>query len=848
MKLTRQQQLAVDLEGFNILVAAGAGSGKTRVLVERVVRQLEAGLASIDNYLILTFTNAAAAELKERIQLALEQSSNPDVRRQIGRLSVASIKTFHAFCADICRNYAHASDLDSGFRILVDHEANILLRRAVESAMEQSFARRDENFLRLISAFSKENSNERVMEMALKLYRYSYSFVDPHATLEAAADAYTNGDAEKWKRDGFDELRRQFRAIDFTELEAAVAELPEKPMARYRDYIDRYRDYVNTLESLPLDADESASDAPRAPSVRKDEIGAELAEELKNLREEIVEQVKAAITFRAQLRNADEDIELSAPLMRALVDLTHQIAAEYRRAKRRMNFADYNDLEQYAIRILADDGIAGEVRASYRYLYVDEYQDSSAIQEHILDRIARADNRFMVGDIKQSIYKFRNAEPSIFARKLSRFLRIDAMEEAAALAEPNATIVLGDNFRTRREILETINQVFERHMHGEVEFDETAKLNAGAAYESEESSYVEYLRVSKDKEEVAVADRIASLIGTPIYDARAGIFRPCRYRDIVVLHRSPRSVMKDFELEFDRRDIPFYAEPIDGFFQSLEIRLIHALLSIVDNPLRDTEWIAVMRAFFGIDLPTIAHIASLEGSSFFARCKQFLRETENARVERMMQTVEQLQGRVHFMPLDDLIWDLYRVGDFYARMGKLPRGKQRQANLKQLVDIATSVRSSEVVSLSSFLQIVADVKDSGSDYGTAKTLSEADDVVRFMSVHKSKGLEFPIVILAGAARGFQLRDAQGDLILNKNYAIAIAPVETTLRAKHPFFLSTLVGQKNVYEVEQEELRLLYVAMTRAMERLILIGGENDRNGYARWLKELSAPAASTSDE
>lgn len=911
-KWTFEQEAAIKIRNANLLISAAAGSGKTAVLVERITQLIINREAEIHRMLIVTYTNAAASEMRGRIESALSKAIEERdedavyLNDQIKLLNRASIKTFHAFCLDVIRNHFQSIDCDPSFKMLSEPERDIMMRQAVELVLEKHFEGADPEFLSFVEAYSGNRNDEKLVNLIFQVFGFIQSQPKPMRWLESHKAVY--GDENHEKRLAWMEILKQSfiekleGALDLLEYAIELCASPGAPEV----YIKTLESDIRGIQSIIDAATDLASFAKAIETFKFDKIVTIKKDEKALYDEKIIEEVKEAIRNKAvkaqvfdpikkffSYKSIDrfnrELIELS-PMIDILYQLTEDFSNQFKALKKKKNVLDFNDLEHYAIDILEDDAIAHSFAEKFDYIFVDEYQDSSGIQEHIVQKISKTNNIFMVGDVKQSIYKFRLADPELFIGKYKSYTKLDqlietsvikAIEEGTltdyadviaevqsrvdALGEKsNLRIDLRKNFRTRGEILNSVNLLFEDIMSeklGELNYDRDAKLYQGMTFSEAMQPFFEINLISKksvsvdedvdesedgdeaadevlkteELEATAIASAIKNRIGTMIYDPKSQAYRPCRFKDIVVLIRSSRSWTPAFEQVFMEQGIPLFADSNSGYFDALEIKWVVALMQIIDNPLQDLAVLTILRSpLVQLSIEELAELKahSNEKEYYYFKCIHFIEQEDSEsslkrKLSHFMQLVEKLRDKSRYLPLDEWIWTAISETGFYQYVSAMPGGVSRQANLKLLVERATQLKGSRVVTLSHFIEFLGKMNATQGDYGVAKVISEEDDVVRLMSIHKSKGLEFPIVMIAGLGRKFNMMDAQGDLMLHKHLGIGLTVVDVNLRTKSKTLPQFVIRDRIKIETLSEEMRVLYVGLTRPVDQLILFATLSD---------------------
>ena len=839
---TEEQTAAIEARGENLLLAAAAGSGKTTVMVERILSLIAEGV-SVDEMLIVTFTRASAADMRAKLTerlSALADGGDAHCREQLARLESASISTIHAFCTALLRTHFEAAGVDPAFRILDDAENAVCEDAAVDEALEAAYARMDENLARL--DFGR--GPKKVRELAVELYHGVADRPDPEAWM-AQAEQMARGDGAAWLAELTRAARQQLRqAVAYSESGVRLALQPDGTPA----YADALNADIEALEALiPLEYDdlrEALSSfkqvTPRTPRKQKgvewpDAVLA-LREQVKAVRDSAKKCVEsAAKLLRYERAQAVSDMRADADCMAALFDLVRDIARRHGARKAEKSALTFSDLEHMALALLRQDEVASAVRARYRYVFVDEYQDTSDVQEELVSRIARPDNRFMVGDVKQSIYRFRQAEPALFLRCYRRY----------GAGDGGRLIALTRNFRSRPAILELTNRVFERAMNGgdaEIEYDALSRLNPGAQFEGEDPP-VELILLAKrgldgsadGADEPEEADELAELTHVEREAAvvagrirRLMAERPeLHYRDVAVLTRAGRTVIPAMLTALLDAGIPAYAEGSAGYFDAMEVQVFLAYLTLVENHRRDEAMIAVLRSpMQRISSPELALIRAEAREGAFCDAVAAYAEHDNDLGRRLAAFLRDLENdRVlsRSMPLPRLFSEIWRRTGFADALLALPGGKQRKANLDRLSARAAQYEANQSGGLTGFLRYAERMRARGDDE-VAHTVGEADDVVRLMTVHKSKGLEFPVVFGVGLGKRFRVERSGDGLLAHRELGLGMAHVDPALSTRRETIAHLAIARRRQAEDRAEELRILYVLLTRAKEQLILIGG------------------------
>ncbi len=912
---TSDQQSAIESRNANLLVSAAAGSGKTAVLVERIIQLIVEDEIDIDRLLIVTFTNAAAGEMRERIMNALTKrvadgaENEGFLRRQIGLVHRANIMTVHAFCIDVVRNYFYEVDLDPAFRIGDTSELSLMLEAALDEVMEEAYESGSDAFLNLVESYGSNRSDDALMELLMKLYFFIQSQPEPLKWLGEQSDHYHEAqeiDTSLWLKGLMDMVIQDLEmAKDVIGEGVRLCEMPDGP----KPYIETFGadlELVRVLEVASREGFDSLYQAlkevkfARLKSIKKAEkesLNPELIEEAKAIRDilkkKVVDPIKTMILRKDKARHSEEMLTLE-PMMVSLYQIIKKFHEKYMEAKKEKNLLDFNDLEHFTISVLKNDEIAAAYKEKFKFIFLDEYQDSNIVQETIIGRIKRDNNLFLVGDVKQSIYRFRLADPTLFLNKYRTYKKSeDALSRRIDLAK---------NFRSRPEVLHGINYVFERLMSesfGEMAYDDDAKLYPGLTFEETEGNPLELMIIDAGADETledqgliemkkveleahAVAKRIRGLINTEIFDPKLGKKRPARLKDIVVLLRATRSWSQIFGDVFAEYGLPLYSDVGGGYFDALEIEVFLALLKLIDNSHQDLPLLTVLRSpIGGFTVDELIEIRLIDQSISFYDAFKLLADalivesdeealkndalenedfldktwkeefTENSymdetnidlahKAKRFLDNLSAWVKDERIWPLDEFLWKLMTESGFYHYVGAMPGGTSRQANLRLLIDKAGQFEKLGSGGLFEFISFFEKLKASNGDMGTASTIGESEDVVRLMSIHKSKGLEFPIVILAGAGKNFNLRDTYDKVLMHKNYGVGLRYTDPDKRYYSESLPQMIMKRQLKLESLAEEMRILYVALTRAVDKLIITGatGRFDSD-IKRWLRGSS---------
>lgn len=887
---TEDQWKAIWAKDQDILVAAAAGSGKTAVLVNRIIQKVisEEDPIDVDELLVVTFTNASAAEMRHRVSEALEKAINDNphsqhLRKQLSLINRASISTLHSFCLEVIRKYYYLTDIDPGFRIADSTEIQLLRDEVMEELFEEQYGQSDnEEFFNLVDAFTSDRNDDALQNIVRSLHDFSQSNPNPDRWLDGAASMYELADD-----DGIDDLSfidslkfdiglQLDTARDLLERSLALTKTPGGPAPRAENYIADLALVAKLSEVKDQSWNALYEEIQNVKfGTAKRLTGAdfikEVADEATKYRDKAKKIIKSLQEelFSRKPESYLRDIRELKGYVDTLVMLVKRFDERFLAAKAEKNLVDFADLEHYCLQILTGETMDGERKPSaaaieyrnqFKEVLVDEYQDTNLVQESIL-KLVTADgeydgNLFMVGDVKQSIYRFRLAEPNLFLGKYTRFTH-DGVDSGLK-------IDLNRNFRSRKEVLDGTNFLFQQLMGitvGEIDYDEDAQLKKGAPYPEDDPNPIElhlidgaadpeaHLEVEGydggfEAEELEKAQlearQMAKLIKKAIsekhriYDTKTKRYRSATYRDMVILLRSMPWAPQIME-EFKKQGIPVYANLSTGYFEATEVAIMISLLKVIDNPQQDIPLASVLRSpIVGLDEEEMSKVRLFHTGSYYEALADFYRKSDPEehpglyeKASAFYKNLVKWRKIARQEALSDLIWLLYRETQFYDFAGGMPGGKQRQANLRALYDRARQYEASSFRGLFRFLRFIERMQERGDDLGAARALGEQEDVVRLMTIHSSKGLEFPIVFIAGLSKQFNMMDLRKSYLLDKDYGFAAKYVNSELRITYPSLPQLAFKKKKQLELIAEEMRVLYVALTRAKEKLYLIASIND---------------------
>ncbi len=838
MRWTTDQLQAIQAEG-NLIVSAAAGAGKTAVLTERIVSRVQTGVP-IDALLVLTFTRAAANEMKTRIAARLNDLADREenteqmhyLRRQARNVDGSFISTIHAFCARVLRRHYHAVGLPAQSRTADEMESAALMETVRDELLTKLSIEENVDYRVLLSAFGSEQA---AWDAVMTAFRFTRAQPDPDGWLDAAAGNYGDEDAlMRLLNDAVVFSKHEFSlVIDTVQAakqtlspdSAKVISVLDDDLTRYRALLlcknyDEYREALSSIEYAVMRFPKGTADVEKQPIKDARQTGKDL---------------KKAQTERFYCPQAEalERLRRSGEAVRALVNIVKQFEQAYAKDKRDANLQDYDDLEHLTLEALGHDAIAKEYRERFLWIAVDEYQDSNRVQEAILQRIARKDNLFFVGDVKQSIYRFRQAEPRLFLEKLNLFS-----------GDSGQRIDLKSNFRSSEEVLSAVNETFSCILStesGEIEYDERAKLVCGGTPPSggaelhllkkERADFGEDEDALEDAADMEVegrfiAERIHSMMERDMYtDGKSGETRRFHYSDFAVLLRTGMDAQV-LSQTLSQNGIPSYAQSSGGYFDAVEVQIFRNLLRIIDNRRQDIPLVSVLCSSIGAftfeELATIR--AAHKDGSFFEAFSAYTERADmlGSRARMFFEKLDAYRDESRLLSVEELIGKLLDETGFYEEMGAGFGGAQRQANLNALLDKAHAFEQSGARGVWNFLRQI-DLAENTASIGAAHTVTA--DVVRILTIHKSKGLEFPVAFVAGLGKRFNLQDVRNALQLHAESGIALRFIDRGGDGKPMMKRDTIarqiISQRAKIEQLGEEMRVLYVAMTRAKQRLIM---------------------------
>ncbi len=943
---TLDQKKAIETTGRNLLVSAAAGSGKTAVLVERIIERImdEEHPLDLDRCVVVTFTKAAAGEMKQRIREAIEKKvlENPENMRlqmQLALVDDAPITTIDSFCLKIVRNYFSEIDLNPGFRTADTAEIELLKADVMERLMEEEYTKAEPAFMNFVSAYATGRDDGLVTKAIMKLYDFSLSNPWPKEWLSECGRIYECETEDDFKatlvyKDYINLLKGKIECFA-SELQDClnIANEPDGPSA----YVEPFEYELSAVKNMLLQkTDEDFIEAvcefvptPRMPSVKKiDQVNPkkkEIASKSRNKVKESIRNIKKDLA--AGVSGHLDILKATAPFAKELIHLADEFYDACQAAKRDRNIIEFSDMEHFALDILIrrENGETHYTQAAdslanyYQEILTDEYQDSNKLQDVILNAISRGrfdpaqNNIYMVGDLKQSIYRFRKACPELFMDKYDRYTMDDS---------PEQKVLLKQNFRSRASVLFSANAVFNHAMnkfYGGVGYGEAERLVPGLTFpdfatakvENEDGELVDVVDLAQtvpageagtsglparafegangrtevitvltgaakkaeiyrlkgeeppeklkgdpnegsaiELEAVTIASRILEMMHGEkpyyVYNPKKDCYRRLRLSDIVVLTRASKGWAETMTEVLMNFGIDAYSESSNGYFEAREIRTVLDFLRVIDNPLQDIPMAGVMLGYFG-------GFTTEELAGFKARHpKQLLylslqeEALESEKVSKFLEKIKRYQRDVKLLSIHDLLWELIYDCSFYDYAGQMPSGTRRQANLELLITKAEEFGATSYSGLFQFLRYIDQMKEYEVEFGEVSVLSENQDLVRIMTIHKSKGLEFPVVFVAGMGKQMNMQDVNASIVLDENLGIGMKNVDLEKRIMQKTFIKTAIGQRIKMDSISEEQRLLYVAMTRAREKLILVGTVSGQGADEAWentAKKLSGVAS-----
>ena len=894
-KWTKEQLSSIETRKCNLLIAAAAGSGKTAVLVERIIRIItnEDNPVDIDKLLVVTFTSAAAAEMRERIAgaitKALEENPNSkNLQKQLTLLGRANITTMHSFCLDIIKNNFSVIDLDPSFRILDDTEGVLLKLEILENLFEDKYDDSNELFLNLVDAYSGSKNDEKLKDIVLDLYRFSMSGPWPKKWLTEKSEDFNIDTFEDLNKSIWVKVLKDNIKIQVEGLLSMVNKAIElcKETDGLEPYIENFNYDKASIDSIIENINKPIEEIytclknisfTKLKTVKKANVSdLDVQERVKLIRDDVKKKIGKLNedVFSMEPSVMLESVKQVYPYCRELSNLVIEFIDRFQKAKKEKGVVDFNDLEHFCLNILTSENsnVSNELKEYFDEVLIDEYQDSNNVQEAIIDLVSRKNsedpNVFMVGDVKQSIYRFRQAKPELFLDKYNTYSSSNGKERK---------IQLFKNFRSREEVINGVNYIFKEVMSttvGELEYTDEEALNLGAVFEkvNNEKAIVggdvelhvinkEYkgdddINEEEDVDSVTlearlVANRIKEIMSEDkngnaymVFDKNTKEYRKVKYKDIVILLRATKNWSETFLEEIGTSGVPIYADTSTGYFESIEIRTIMSLLKVIDNPMQDVPLLSLLKSpIMNFSANEMADIRLVNKENYFYENIEIISKNNDLLGEKCLDFINKLnqwREKAVYTPIDEFLWFLYMDTAYYGYVGAMPNGVLRQANLKVLFERARQYEKTSFKGLFNFVNFINKFRKSSGDMGSAKILGENEDVVRIMSIHKSKGLEFPIVFLCGTGKQFNLMDLNKNLLYHDDIGIGPDFVDLDKRISFSTLPKESIKQRIKLETLSEEMRILYVAFTRAKAKLIITGATSD---IEKWAKKCVNAAA-----
>lgn len=861
MNYTKEQEQAIFLRGKNIMVSAGAGAGKTRVLVSRMAELImdKEHPIEADHFLVMTFTNAAAAEMKERIGTELEErlEKDPDnlyLRKQIRKIRQADISTIHSFCNHLIRTHYNELAIDPSFRIGEEGELFLLRQQAVEQVLEEAYASGRESFLQFVEAYAPGKNDTVLEEMIEDLYHFSRSFPNADGWFEKTGkEAAILAGKDGWDTSAAVTLllsKAQKESLQIQEelyqlLESVTEDSPEKytgllqEIKEYIDSLTQAKDYNSYYKVL---SQKSISSFPRASKKEKEW---ELYEEVKEFHQKVREQINSQKenVFTAPAEELQREAAVIYPLLEEYMALTKRFAEIYFLCKKEKNVYDFDDLEHFALELLVESydeqgeaqpsETAKELSKKYKMIFVDEYQDTNLVQETILEMLLnkKHNSLFTVGDVKQSIYRFRQARPDLFLRRKDQYI---------SQADAGVSIELRDNFRSAPGVLTFTNYIFSQLMEkefGGVDYNEKTALRPGEGgpmMQDEETSEILFFQKDSASALKEVPEDILAESAVICKRIKELIEEGYHYGDMVILLRSGAGRMEPMAEFLEQEGIPVSCDNKTGYFQTREITVMLNYLSIVDNIYQDIPMASVMLSSIGkfteeelVKLRVLIEEPVRGKYTLYDFMRLYMQEGTEEELKKKIRDF--LMDLLYFrqqkkeQPLSTLLWDIYERTGFYYDVQLMPDGEKRKENLLMLLKKAEDYEKTVFKGLFYFNRYMKQLKSYEIEMGEAGTSMEEEDVVKIMTIHKSKGLEFPVVFVSGLSKKFNRMDLNKAVLCHPELGIGMECVNTTLRFHHPSLMKKAIQERVWKDTLEEEMRILYVAMTRAKRKLILTG-------------------------
>ena len=855
------------------------GSGKTAVLVERIINKVLNEKINIDEILVVTFTNAAASEMRERVLDAIyekldKEPENENLQKQITLLNKASICTIDSFCLEVVRNYFYElENISPNFRIADTSEIELLKQEVIDDIFEEKYEKEDEDFTKLINIYTSYRDDTPLKDLVLKIYSYIQSNPFPEKWLNKKIEMFNLEDKLEedfsntiWGK----ELLKEVKEIiidSITSLNRIEKHLSVEPeLEKFWQTIRTDIEQLETLKEHTNSWDDAYTIANNLEFVTwpRKSSNLEIKEKAKEVRDEVKEKIKniSKKILICNSKEANQDIYDMYLVLKKLENLILEFQTEFSKRKRDKNIVDFHDIEHFALKILLKTDEEGHIEKSeiakkyqnkFKEVAIDEYQDSNLVQEYILTAVSNNKNIFMVGDVKQSIYKFRQAMPELFLSKYDTYKKKEEKGE-----NDDLKIQLFKNFRSKKNVLDFTNIIFQDIMSnqlGDILYDKEEYLNLGANYPEINQNQKTEIHIIQTEEQINkdenneeveehiedielearfVANKIKELIENKfqVYDRKKEKYRDIEYKDVVILLRATSKSAPIFEQELLNLGLPVFSDSSQEYLDSIEIQTIMSLLKIIDNPIQDIPLVTVLRSPIGkFTDDELIQIRLSDKKDDFYTCMQKAKISVDSelsnKIEQFLNNLDNWRKEQEYLALDELIWKIYSDTGYYNYVSLMPNGMLRQANLRMLFERAKQYETASFKGLYNFIHFIEKIHLSSGDLGAAKIIGENENVVRIMSIHKSKGLEFPVVFLSSTGKQFNLMDLNESILLHQEMGIGVKYIDYEKQIQYDTLSKAAIRNKILTETLSEEMRILYVALTRAKEKLYITGIQKD---------------------
>jgi ATP-dependent helicase/nuclease subunit A len=884
---TEDQKKAIEHRGHDILVSAAAGSGKTTILIERILCELKSD-EDVDNLLVATFTEAAAQEMKDRLLKALKEAVNQTddadekrrLQKQIFRIPMANISTLHAFCLSVIKKFYYVIDLDPNFRLLSDDtEKSIIQEQAYDNVRNKYYSKEDIDFIKLTNNFTNDKTDDGLKDIVFKLYDFAITTSDTKAYLDDLSKTYqfvnSFSQTEFYREEFLPQIKSRLDELLLT-VKHGLDLASEDDLAQ--TYLDVFKEAEERLQKVNSELSQYNYDQlqdifynfkfknkkQRVTKAEKEGKDLSLMNETGEVKKTLDDQLKSLVTdyFLKSETGVNEALKVAQSLVQKLVEVEYSFINEFQKLKTNSHVLDFNDLEHRAVDILEGEVDGRKIAQEYyqnkfHELMIDEYQDVNAMQDKIIDLLSCENNhRFMVGDIKQSIYGFRQAAPRLFTEKYETFQRDDNDDEL---------IQLSMNFRSSKAVDDFVNNIFTRIFDkkiGDIDYDEKSKLITGTNFPESVDTINEFdVYVGDEDEEVtkrqtlisAAAKKIQALIdqGFEIYDSKMKAdseekkIRPLKYSDIAILSRV-RDSNTDIISYFSKVNIPVMVKDAQNYFQTTELQIMMSMLKLVDNPYEDIPLVAVLHSpIVGLNEEELAKIRLVDKRNIYFTALNEYVASENAeehlknKISSFLVQLDNYRDFANKNSIARLIWKIYQETGILEYVSGMPGGKQRAANLHALYQRANAYEENNYKGLHQFINFIERMQKLDKDLSQPNSIEANDDTVKVMTVHGSKGLEFPIVIYLDMDKKFNMMDVNSDTVFDAQKGIGITVADNETRLKYRTIPRGIISYQKKIATVSEEMRLLYVALTRAKQKLIMLGFTKDSDKLLKTWNNVS---------